>query len=103
MRKNDLKLLLMMQRKFQNKFGMHPALKDVASALTMEGTELWEASKGKWWSKKTYSREKRLEEAIDVLHFWLLYCTESGFTAEEIFKMYCSKLAENYRRQKRGY
>lgn len=58
---------------------------------------------GKWWSKKPHSKEEKLEEAVDVLHFWLLYCTEAGFSAEEIFDMYCSKLAENYRRQIRGY
>ena len=93
----------MMQRKFQNRFDFHPQLKDISSAILHEGGELWEASQGKWWKKKVYSKEEKLEEIVDILHFWLLYCIEAGFTEKEIFGAYSSKLAENYRRQGRGY
>lgn len=99
----DLNLFLLMQRKFQNKFNFHPPLKDIASAILHEGGELWEASEGKWWSKKKHSRKHKLEELVDILHFWLVYCIEYGFMAEEIFDAYASKLAENYKRQRNDY
>lgn len=98
-----LKEMLKMQKKFQDKFGFHPPLHLLASAMMHEGGEIWEASKGKWWSKKEFSREDRLEEVVDILHFWLAYCVEAGFTAEEIFEAYSKKLKENYRRQEEGY
>ena len=66
-----LKAMLDMQDKLQNRFNMHPPLKDIASAIISEGDELWKADGGKWWSNKIYTREEKAEELIDILHFWL--------------------------------
>lgn len=117
--KDKLELLFWMQTKFQNRFGYHPELKDVATALMDEGGELletalatlivkhsgklWKKSGGKWWSKKIYSKGNKLEELVDILHFYLVYCIALGVTPQELFDEYSKKLAENYRRQKVGY
>jgi len=98
-----LELLLKMQKKFQNKFSYHPPLHLIASAIMHEGGELWTVSRGKWWSKKTYPKEEQIEELIDILHFWLIYCVELNLSPDEILDSYSKKLAENYRRQIRGY
>jgi len=98
-----LELFLEAQKKFQDTFGFHPPLKDVVAAMMHECGELWEASGGKWWSKKKDTREHRLEETVDLLHFFLIYCTESSFTAKEIFDAYAKKLRTNYKRQEENY
>ena len=52
------------------------------------------------------SPEDQLEikfEMIDILHFVLNMFQGLGMTAEEIFKLYCLKNAENFARQDRGY
>lgn len=105
-----LKTMLEMQEKFQwrfeNKFKFKPTLKDMVCAIAAEAIgESWKTAGGKWWSEKEYSREEKVVELIDILHFWLCACIEVGLTAEEIFEVYSKKLAENYRRQfkKGGY
>ncbi|WQZ01016.1 nucleoside triphosphate pyrophosphohydrolase [Escherichia phage 04086] len=52
------------------------------------------------------SPEDQLEikfEMIDILHFVLNMFQGLGLTAEEIFKLYYLKNAENFARQDRGY
>lgn len=95
--------MLKLQKEFQDKYGFYPELKDIASALTSEGIELWKASEGKWWSKKKYPHSYKVEELVDLLHFFLLYMIVEQITPEELFEAYCSKLKENYARQERGY
>jgi len=98
-----LEEMLKMQKKFQDKYGYYPPLHRVASAIASEAMELWQAGKGKWWSKKDYNRHDKVEEVVDILHFFLIACLELGISAQELFDEYSKKLAENYRRQKRGY
>jgi len=101
---DKLELLFMMQAKFQFRFRFTKVgLDKIASAIMAEGGELWEKGKGKWWSKKTHPREEKVEEMIDILHFFLIGCLELGITPQELLDEYSKKLAENYRRQKRGY
>lgn len=98
-----LETMLEMQKKFQDKFGYYPPLFQCATAIMDEGGELWKAGGGKWWSKKKYTRADKIEEIIDILHFWLIACLIVGTSPQEILDEYSRKLAENYRRQKRGY
>lgn len=107
---DKLDLLFQMQKKFQNKYGWKIPLYVVASALMCEGGELWKISRekrlkysGKWWSKKEYSREQKVGELIDILHFFLIACLELSMTPQELLDEYSKKIAENYRRQIRGY
>lgn len=98
-KKNLLSMMLVKQKKFQNKYKMHPALKDVGVALASEALEIWKAGGGKWWSKKTYTHEQKVEEIADGMHFLLLSMIEEKVSAEELYEVYCKKLQENYARQ----
>jgi len=98
-----LKLMFRMQKKFQDKFRFYVTRDRIVSAMMHECGELWEASYGKWWSKRQYSKAERVEEVVDLLHFFLNYCIAANISPEELFNAYSKKLAENYRRQKRGY
>jgi len=102
---DKLDLLFQMQQKFQNKYGFKDiGLDRLASAIMAEGGELWKIGEGKWWSKKIYPREQKVEELIDILHFFLTACLEINITPQELLDEYSKKLAENYRRQiRRGY
>jgi NTP pyrophosphatase (non-canonical NTP hydrolase) len=100
---NHLEEMLKLQKDFQEKFNFHPTLHLIASAIMTEAGELWEASGGKWWSKKKHMDDKRREELIDILHFFLAYCVEIGISAEELFERYAQKLSINYKRQFNGY
>lgn len=46
-----------------------------------------------------YKWQRARMELVDALHFFLTLCLGLGFTAEELFTMYCAKLSENYHRQ----
>lgn len=98
-----LKTILKLQREFQNKWGFHPHLKDICSAMAAEAMELWAISGGKWWSKKKHSKEKQVEELVDILHFFLTYMVERDISAQELFIAYKQKLAINHQRQVEGY
>lgn len=101
---DKLDLLFQMQQKFQNKYGFKMVgLDKLASAIMAEGGELWKIGEGKWWSKKTYPRSEKVEELVDILHFFLIACLELGVTSQELLDEYSKKLAENYKRQIRGY
>jgi NTP pyrophosphatase (non-canonical NTP hydrolase) len=98
-----LEEMLKLQKAFQDKFNFHPALHLVASAIMTEAGELWEASGGKWWSKKKQTNDKRKEELVDILHFFLMYCVEIDISVKELFDEYVKKLSINYERQFHGY
>ena len=87
-------------------------------------TSLGEMSKGekdasavwkKWKARYPEAQSKRIDEMspedqleikfemIDILHFVLNMFQGLGLTAEEIFKLYYLKNAENFARQDRGY
>jgi len=98
-----LENMLKLHKEFQNKFDFHPPLHRIASAIMTEAGELWEVSNGKWWSKREYTDNDRLEELIDILHFFLAYCVEMDISAKELYKQYIKKLSTNYKRQVVGY
>ena len=100
---NHLEEMLKLQKSFQEKFNFHPSLHLIASAIMTEAGELWEASEGKWWTKKKHTDEERLEELVDILHFFLTYCVEIDISAKELFDRYTRKMSENYKRQFEGY
>lgn len=95
--------LLRLQKEFQDKYHFDPASWCWATAMGAECLELWAKSGGKWWKKKQSTRKEKVEELVDVLHFFLGYMLCEKITAEELFEEYKVKLAENYRRQERGY
>ena len=90
------------QKNFQFHTGFNPELKDICSALMSEGGELW-ATCGKWWKKRQSTREKQVEETVDILHFFLTLCLRLGITPQELYDAYCEKLKVNYQRQADGY
>lgn len=68
----------------------------------------WKAQHVEMQAKKIkdLSPEDQLEikfELIDQLHFFLNKIMALGMTAEEVFKLYYLKNAENFARQERGY
>lgn len=80
-----------------------------AMALMVELGEVVEEAKYKWWKNDSQIDDARLkEEIVDVLHFFLGMCIDSGMTADELFSIYLKKNKENYDRQnglseKQGY
>lgn len=80
-------------------------ISNVILALQVEIAELAnELRVFKYWSnKKDYSREKALEEYVDILHFFLSLGNRLGFTPEEIEQAYIAKNRENFNRQNNGY
>ena len=80
-----------------------------ALALMVELGEVVEEAKYKWWKNATEIDDGKLkEEIVDVLHFFLGMCIDSGMTSDELFEIYLKKNKENYNRQnglssKKGY
>lgn len=80
-----------------------------ALALMVELGEVVEEAKYKWWKNAADIDDAKLkEEIVDVLHFFLGMCIDSGMTADELFDIYMKKNKENYDRQnglseKKGY
>ena len=71
-----------------------------ALALMVELGEVVEEAKYKWWKNATEIDEAKLkEEIVDVLHFFLGMCIDSGMTSDELFEIYLKKNKENYERQ----
>lgn len=71
-----------------------------ALALMVELGEVVEEAKYKWWKNPTEIDDAKLkEEIVDVLHFFLGMCIDSGMTADELFDIYLKKNKENYDRQ----
>jgi hypothetical protein len=96
-----LETLLKLQREFQETYKkrFHFKLHEVCTAMASESLELWAKSKGKWWSKKVYTKKEQLDELVDVLHFFLLYMIERNITVNELDVAYKQKLTKNYQRQ----
>lgn len=77
---------------------------ELAEALyEMPGYKTWKDYSGMSTEAKEIAWQKVRMELVDALHFFtnLLLC--AGFTADELFKMYMMKNAENNRRQDDGY
>ena len=75
------------------------------TALSVEVAEWANASRCfKYWSKKpSESKERLIDEAADVLHFFLSICNDMEISAQELYEGYLKKNEENYRRQENGY
>jgi len=95
------------QKKYKERFKFTKFLSSIA--LLVESFELmlktpYKGDKSyKWWSKKPVpTREQRVEELVDILHFFMLYMIKEKITPEELFKVYLAKLKVNYERQESG-
>ena len=97
-----LESIFEIQRKFQEKYNFDIDVHDWCSAMAAECMELWAASGGKWWKKKTKSRKKQVVELIDILHFFVGLCLELDVTPHELFTEYISKMNINIARQESG-
>lgn len=80
-------------------------LSDRILALFTEVGEFANATKCfKYWSKKpSESKERLLDEYVDMLHFWLSIGNTMKFTPEEVQEAYLKKNKENMERQLNGY
>lgn len=72
-------------------------------AIIHEACELDDELNWKPWKNPVdleQSRERRLDESADILHFFLQLMLDQGFSADEVFAAYERKHAENQRRQR---
>lgn len=119
----DLKTFFEMQEKLDNNIihalndrrnevgldaiGPQSLINERVLALIVECGELANALKGrgfKYWSQKQpESKERLLDEYVDILHFWLSIGLSLNFTAEEVEEAYRKKNAVNFKRQEEGY
>jgi dimeric dUTPase (all-alpha-NTP-PPase superfamily) len=95
------------QQKYKERFKFTKFLASIA--LLVESFELmlktpFKGDKNyKWWSKKPVpSHEERVEELVDVWHFFMNYMIKEKIEPEELFKVYLAKLKVNYERQESG-
>lgn len=78
-------------------------------AIISELAELLDEVNFKWWKNpKKVNPDSLKEEVVDILHFFISICLKAGLTSEELFNLYKSKNAENFKRQqgksaKKGY
>ncbi len=69
-------------------------------AILSELAELLDEVNFKWWKNpKPIDRERVKEELIDILHFFVSLCLKTGLSAEDVYRAYLAKNAENFRRQ----
>ena len=80
-------------------------LNDRLLALFVEVGEFANATRCfKYWSKKpSESKERLLDEYVDMLHFWLSIGNVMRFTPKEVEVAYFKKNAINMERQNDGY
>ncbi|HIT68562.1 MAG TPA: dUTP diphosphatase [Candidatus Aphodomonas merdavium] len=78
-------------------------------AMLSEMAEVLDEVNFKWWkNKKPIDRDALCEELVDVLHFYVSMCLRAGMDGEALYRRYCAKNEENFRRQqgtsaKKGY
>lgn len=69
-------------------------------AIISELGELLAEVNFKWWKNpKPVNMAAVQEELVDILHFFVGMCLKAGFSADDIYKAYLQKNAENIRRQ----
>jgi len=75
------------------------------TSLSVEVSEFANATRCfKYWSlKQSESKERLLDEFVDILHFWLSIANLIGFTGEDIEAAYRMKRLENLERVNNGY
>jgi hypothetical protein len=95
------------QRTYKERFKFTKFLSSIA--LLVESLELmlktpYKGDKSyKWWSNKPVpDHAQRVEELVDVFHFFMLYMIKEKITPEELFTIYLAKLKVNYERQESG-
>ena len=93
------------KREPNNPVGGKELLTNTLLGLQVEVSELAQATRCfKYWSTKPpESRERILEEYVDVFHMMLCFANQMGFTQEEIENAYLKKNKVNYKRQREGY
>lgn len=103
-----LETIFYWQRTFQEElaarrgvdFDQSTALQKHALALMVELAEVVEEARYKWWKNAEPIRlEKLREELVDVLHFFVAMCLTADMTADDLFRGYLQKNAENFQRQ----
>ena len=78
-------------------------------AMVSELAELIDEVNFKWWKNpKPVDGDRVKEELVDILHFFVSMCLNSGMSAQELFDRYIEKNQENFDRQnglsqKKGY
>lgn len=71
-----------------------------AMAMMCEMSEVLEETNYRWWKNpKPVDRDALCEELVDVLHFYISMCLESGMDADELYRRYMEKNEENFARQ----
>lgn len=69
-------------------------------AMLSELAEMLDEVNFKWWKNPKPVDEPALkEELVDILHFFLSMCLAAGLDAEEMYRIYLAKNAENIARQ----
>ena len=69
-------------------------------AMLSELAEMLDEVNFKWWKNPKKLDEAALkEELVDILHFFLSMCLAAGLDAEEMYRIYLDKNAENIARQ----
>jgi hypothetical protein len=71
-------------------------------AIVHECCELDDELGWKPWKNppdRQHTRDRRLDEMADILHFFVQLALDQGFSADEIYGAYLKKNAENRRRQ----
>lgn len=69
-------------------------------AMLSELAELLDEVNFKWWKNAKPVDEHALkEELVDILHFFLSMCLSAGLDAEQMYRIYLEKNAENIARQ----
>ena len=78
-------------------------------AMVSELAELIDEVNFKWWKNpKPVAGDRVKEELVDILHFFVSMCLNSGMSAQELFDRDIEKNQENFDRQnglsqKKGY
>jgi dimeric dUTPase (all-alpha-NTP-PPase superfamily) len=94
--------LLELQKELDEEISKHfndPSILQIATALSVEASELIDACGLKYWKKKPQkSREEIIEEGIDVLHFLLSFFNHLGLNEDEIKRAYKAKWGVNFKR-----
>lgn len=78
-------------------------------AMISELSELLDEVNFKWWKNPKPVDESLIrEELVDILHFFVSMCLDSGMGADELHRRYLAKNQENFDRQhgrseKKGY
>lgn len=74
-------------------------------ALIVETSEFANSARDfKYWSdKESESKDRLLDEYVDILHFWLSVGLAYGFNHYDVEEAYKKKNAVNFQRQADGY